>query len=272
MQTQAFEQFLLVRKGLQAITIHGYVGGARRFTSVVGNNPTREQAEQYIAVIYSSDYSYSYKANTALAVEKYMEFIGNPIRFGRRKKPKTIIKNTLTEAEVTKLIFNCKNIREKAIITLLAYSGIRNRELCTLRVRDFDAGRNIVRIIQGKGLKDGISNISPECTRILLEYLKEFPREQEDLLFTTLKHNHPYSPGDLRKLTKVVAERAKLAKRVYPHLLRHSLSVNMILRGAHVVLIQRQLRHTLLETTMHYLNSIVFGEMNEYEKHSPSYL
>jgi len=76
----------------------------------------------------------------------------------------------------------------------------------------------------------------------------------------------------LRKLIKVVAHRAKIAKRVYPHLLRHSLAVNLLIRGANIVLIQQQLRHSLLETTMHYINSIVFGFKNEYEKYVPSYI
>jgi integrase len=88
--------------------------------------------------------------NTALAVEKYMEFIGNAIIFGRQKKPKPMIIDTLSEAEVTRLIFSTKNIREKAIVSLLAYSGIRNLELCNLKVRDFMYTQNAIRIIKGK--------------------------------------------------------------------------------------------------------------------------
>lgn len=271
MQTEQFVQFLVL-KGLQDITIFGYVGGVRRFTEAVGTTPTIEQANGYMTVMYTSEYSYSYKTNTALAIEKYMEFLGSPVRFGRRKKPRTIIKHTLTEAEVTKFIFNCKNIREKAIISLLAYSGIRNKELCDLKVRDVDLGRNVIRVIQGKGLKDGISNISPDCTRILLEYLTLHPRLPDEYLFTTIVRKNRYNERDLRKLVRVVGKRAEIERRVYPHLFRHSLSVNMLLRGADVVTLKKQLRHSLLETTLTYLNSIVFGERNLYEKFAPSYL
>ena len=84
--------------------------------------------------LYQSKCSYRHKMNTALAVEKYMEYCGTPISFGRQKKPKSIIKNTLTEAEVTRLVFNCRNIKEKAVVSLLAYSGVRNKELCSLQV------------------------------------------------------------------------------------------------------------------------------------------
>lgn len=270
MDKTSFECFLVVTCGLQPITVHGYLGSARRFTKVVGKNPTLDEATKYIQVMYQSDYSYHHKLNTALGVEKYMEFIGQKIRFGRQKRPRPIIKNTLTEAEVTKLIFNCKNIREKAIISLLAYSGIRNRELCNLQVNDFDAGGNKIRVLKGKGLKDGISNISPECTNILLEYIYQF-KKQDGFLFNT-QRGKQYTGFALRKLVKVVAKRTVMSKRVYPHLFRHSLAVNLLSRGANVVLLQRQLRHSLLETTLVYINSIVFGERNDYQKYSPSYL
>ena len=133
MTNNDFEKFLTIKKGLQPITIFGYLGAVRRFKAIVGSdNPTIQQAEDYIFSFYKSSYSYTYKMGTALAVETWMSFIGLPVKFGRQKKPRTIIKNILTEAEVTKLIFSCRNIRETAIISLLAYSGIRCKEICNL--------------------------------------------------------------------------------------------------------------------------------------------
>lgn len=269
---ELFERYLIVEIGLHPITVHGYVGGAIRFTRVVGEYPDHEKVKNYIYAMYTSEYSYSHKINTALAVERYMAFIGNPIKLGRQKKPKPLIKNTLTEAEITKLIFNTKNLREKAIICLLAYSGIRNLELCNLRVKDFLYTENAVRIIKGKGVKDGISEISPECTKILLDYINLYQRKSDDFMFVTLRRSNQYKPQDTRKLVHVVAKRAKIEKRVYPHLLRHSMSANMLLRGANIVSLKNQLRHTMLETTLHYVNSIVFVEKNQYQKYSPSYL
>jgi integrase/recombinase XerD len=269
---EKFEQFLVVEKGLQAITILGYVGSVKRMAKVIGYEPTEEKIKGYVYMLYTSSYSYAHKTNSVLAIERYSEFLGRPLHLGRQKKPKQIIKNTLTEAEVTKLIFNAKNIREKAIVTLLAYSGIRNLELCSLRVRDFLPTQNAVRIIKGKGLKDGLSEISPECTEILMKYLEAFPRGQDEFFFTTLVKKHNMATGDIRKLVKVLARRAEITKRVYPHLLRHSLSVNLLLRGANIMTLKQQLRHSLVETTLHYINSIVFIEKNQFQKFVPSYI
>lgn len=264
--------FLVTRVGLMPVTVKGYLGSIKRITKVIGLNPDEHTITQYVNDLYLSDYSYHHKINTVLAIERYLEFLGRPIKFGRQRKPRTIIKDTLTEAEITKLIFITKNRREKAIISLMAYSGIRNQEICNLKVKDFLLTQNAIRIIQGKLAKDGISEVTPECSMAILEYLKEYPRNENEYLFTTLVHRNKMGTGDIRKLVKVLALRAKIEKRVYPHLLRHSLTANMLLRGADIISLKNQLRHNWLETTLHYANSIVFVEKNLYQKFAPSYI
>lgn len=267
-----FEMFLVVSRGLQAVTIQGYMGSVKRMMRVLGTDPTHEQLNQYIYDLYSSNYSYAHKTNTALGLERWTEFKGNPIQFGRQKRPRSIIKNTLTEAEITTMLFNCRDIRQKAFLSLLAYSGIRNLELCKLKVKDVLITQNAIRVINGKGLKDGISQVAPECTEILIKYLNEFPRGQEDYLFTTLQKGNRLGTGDVRKWIKIIAKRARIEKRVYPHLLRASMACNMLLRGADIVSLKTQLRHSWLDTTLVYINSIVFVEKNSYQKHCPVYI
>ena len=105
-----------------------------------------------------------------------------------------------------------------------------------------------------------------------MEYLKEYPRGPEQYLFSTLQKNNKMATGDIRKLVKIIGKRARIEKRVYPHLLRHSLTANMLLRGADIISLKNQLRHSWLETTLHYANSIVFVEKNLYQKFAPSYI
>jgi len=154
----------------------------------------------------------------------------------------------------------------------VAYAGLRNKELCNLRVQDVDFGNNSVRVLEGKGTKDGIASISAECTRILIQYLTEYPRPREEHLFTTLEHGNKYHSCDLRKLFRTVAERAGIKKRVYPHLMRHTLAMNMLARGAGIYTIKEQLRHSFVDTTLIYVNSLVPGTRNEYDKFVPSYV
>lgn len=270
---QEFSDFLLVKKGIRQITIDGYQGAAKRMMRRLGTRkPTPEQIYDYMAWFHRQNYSYSHIHNTVLALEWYMNFIGNPIKLGRQKKPRTIVKNTLSEAEVTRLLMHCKNIREKAILSLLAYSGVRNRELCSLKVNDVDMGNNTVRVLKGKGVKDRLIYFSSDCTRILLEYLRLYLRSEEDYLFTTLQRNECYTGYALRKLVKVVTRRAGFTRRIYPHLLRHTLATNMMHRGADIWTVKNQLGHVFVESTMIYLQSMPYGTQTDYSKYAPSYL
>lgn len=267
-----FEMFLVIRVSLMPVTVKGYVSAVKRIIKAIGENPDEYSVEKFVNELYTSDYSYHHKLNTVLALERYLEFLGRPTKFGRQRKPKPIIKDTLSEAEVTKLIFNSKNNREKAIVSVLAYSGIRNQEICNLKVKDFLITQNALRIIQGKFAKDGLCEISPECSMVIMEYLNEFPHQSDEFLFTTIVRRNKMATSDIRKLIKKIGRRAEIKKRVYPHLLRHSLTANMLLRGADIISLKNQLRHQWLETTLHYANSIVFVEKNLYQKFAPSYI
>lgn len=264
-----FEKFLYIQKGLQPVTVSSHLKAVARIEKKCGLN--KNAAEDFVCFLYKSAYSYTHKANQVKSIEYWFEFIGEPLRFARQQKPKPIIKQTLTEAEITKLLFCCRNIREKAIIATLAYSGIRPKELKNLKLQDFDFGSNELRVIQGKGLKDGVIYISSSCTRILLDYISVFPRKSEDLMFNTFDGLRPFNQGCLRKLVRVLAIRARLNKRVYPYLFRHSLATAMFNRGADLLTVKKQLRHAWIETTELYISSLGYCAKNQYDKFCPSY-
>ena len=272
-QLKDFAEYLLVKIGLRKITIEGYIKVVRKLLRGIGTiYPSHDQIYKFLVWMHGQNYSYSYLHNTITMIEKYMNFIGNPIQLGRQRKPKTIVKNTLSEGEITKIIFNTKSIRERAILALLSYSGIRNKELCNLRVNDVDFGNNTLRIIEGKEYKDRIVYITGECTKLLVEYLTHYSRGNSDYLFTTIRRNNKYHGNDLRKLCRVVTERAKINKRVFPYLFRHSLAMNMLNRGASILLVKDQFGHVFVESTMVYVNSSGYGIKNEYQKYAPSYI
>ncbi len=50
-------------------------------------------------------------------------------------------------------------------------------------------------------------------------------------------------------------EKARITKRVYPHLLRHSVATTLLERGMPIEQIQRFLGHSKLETTQIYAQS-----------------
>ena len=272
-QIKAFAKYLLVQKGLGKITIHGYCNSIKRVLRSLDNlSPNDKDIYDYIEWMHSKEYSYSHIVNTSLAIESYMKYIGKYVKIGRPRKPKTIVKNVLTEAQIVLLIAATKNIREKAMVTLLAYSGIRNKSFCDLKVQDIDLGNNVLKILGSKNKKDYVVCISGECSNILSNYLKEYPRLSDEYLFTSIIQKTRYSEWSLRKLIKILTKRAEINKRVYPHLIRHSLASNLLKRGANIVTIQKQLGHSRIDSTMIYLRSFPLQVQAEYNLFVPSYL
>ena len=141
--------------------------------------------------------------------------------------PNKLPEDLLSEEEVKMLIENCRNQRDKTMISLLWDTGMRVGELLNLKIRDIS-------------MSDGISHAKVSgktgerqmplafSVPYLANYLNDFRRNctQDDALFTTFEHNicsnTPIDYIHIRKMLGDLKSRTKLEKRLYPHLFRHS--------------------------------------------------
>ena len=272
-----FESFLIVEKGIGSLCAKSYSDSIKRFVRATGiEEPTMDDAIKYIMGFYSTNKSYSHIVNTCLALERYSMFLGGkPIKLGRPKKPRKIITGTLTETEIARMFAFCKDIRQKAILGVLAYTGIRNLELTRLKVADIDFRANTVFIKGGKGHKDGLVFISPACLIVIREYLLQHPRKNEQTLFFSIARNRKddtLHTDAVRKTVKKIAKRAGIKKRVWPHLFRHSLAMNMLAKGSDIYSIREQLRHSYIDTTLIYVHSSPQVMQNRYQIFCPNYI
>jgi integrase/recombinase XerD len=92
-----------------------------------------------------------------------------------------------------------KGIRDRAILAMLLFHGIRREELCKLRVRDYQRRDGIMHVrIEGKGDKVRFIPVATEAQRLLHEYLKasEHGEDLEGPLFRPVKNN---TISELRK-------------------------------------------------------------------------
>jgi integrase len=143
-----FARHLHARRGLAEATVHNYVSAIRRLAPVIGLQSTPKAVELYIERMHKAGASYSHIVSTSIALEVYCAFIGGPIKLGRPQKPHHLVRGTLSEAEITLLI------------AALAYAGLRNRELCRLRIRDVDLGGQTLHVQATKMQKDRYTHIS----------------------------------------------------------------------------------------------------------------
>lgn len=267
---EAFYSHLSIKRAFGDVTIEGYRRTLTKFLKE--SQPKCECVEKYILDMKERKYSYSHIRNTIVILENYMAFIRRPIKLGRMRRPKPIVKDILTEGEVARILAACKNSREKTMLALLTYSGMRNKELCSLKTGSISLDEGVIRIFDGKGSKDRLVYITRECAKILMEYLQCFPRSKEGFLITTLVKGNHYKGQDLRKMVKVVSKRAKVNKRVYPHLFRHSLASHLVSRNCSLVTLQNLLGHSQLNTTAIYIRSFPQKIQAEYQYLVPNYI
>ena len=272
-KTEKFYDNLLL-KGFEKITIENYKRILIKFfKDIQTQKPKSEQAEEYLIEMRKKDYSYSHIKNTITIIKSYMRFIKQPIKIEYPRRPQTLpSKDILTEGEIARMIAETKNSREKAMLSILVFNGLRNKEVCSLKVKDIDFENSVIKVFGGKFQKDRIVPMTKDIYKILLEYLKDYPRNENDYLFTTLVKNNQYAGGDLRKRVKVIAKRAKIKKRVYPHLMRHSLITHLLEKGMNIIAVQQLAGHSNIKTTMQYTHFSPKRIIQEYQFHIPSYI
>lgn len=188
---------------------------------------------------------------------------------GRLRKPKRRVHGTLSEAEVTLLIHAARTLREKAMITALAYAGLRNRELGRLRISDVNLSGRCLSVREAKPQKDRHAHIAAPCVALLSEYMRD-RRSAGQSPPSLLRSSKPYAPQNTPRLIRTTAKRASLVKRIYPHLLRHSLANNLLHRGVTFWLSGDQLGHAFVETTMIYVHSDPELAQQHYQMYAPS--
>nr|WP_154749587.1 tyrosine-type recombinase/integrase [Planomicrobium sp. YIM 101495] len=149
--------------------------------------------------------------------------------------------------------------RNKAIIALLADTGIRAMELRTLKTASFSETKILV---NGKGNKERIIFISPALKRILIKYERLRKQNFKDRQ-TTDEYFLSYQGRGLSHvaLDSVVKQAGKRAgvegKRVSPHTFRHFYAVQWLDNtNMDVYSLSRLLGHSDISVTQRYLHSM----------------
>lgn len=162
----------------------------------------------------------------------------------------------LTVEEVRRLIDSARNLMDRTMLMVLYSTGMRNRELRGLQVRDIDSQSMLIHIQYGKGGRDRYVPLRPK----LLETLREYYRwmKPKTWLFPGTvdgwRADKPITPKVVWEACQSAAERAKIDKHVSAHLLRHSYATHLLEAGADLRTIQLLLGHVKLEHTVIYLH------------------
>jgi integrase/recombinase XerD len=138
-------------------------------------------------------------------------------------------------------------------VRLMVATGIRVGELCKLRIDEIAPDGSSLRI-HGKGSRDRVAYISDTTLRRDLRQLVRDRRHADGgggALFVN-RHRAPMKPQSIRSKLRRHAGEIGLARRVTPHMLRHTAATLLIETGVDIRFVQRLLGHSSIATTEIY--------------------
>lgn len=165
----------------------------------------------------------------------------------------------LTEPERKRVLKQGLSRRDRAILTLFLYSGLRCNELRMLDVEDLDFEAMTIFVRYGKRSKQRIVPLHAEAAAAVDAYLSppgspfEGGRRTTGPVFLS-ERKQRISLRRLRSLIKNLGQHANLRKDLHPHALRHSFAVALLEANVDLETIRDLLGHDSIETTSIYLH------------------
>jgi len=220
-------------------TIARRLGELRYMLLLLGNvdakKATREDMENVIRLTNRSKMANISKRKSKMTLRAFYKYLFQSntypdvvswIDLGKDDSHK-LPEDMLTEDDIERLIGVCKNQRDKTLVALLWDTGMRVGELLNLKVRDVKLTDNVSFVMVSGKTGDRRVPITFSVP-YLANYINNFRQNtlQDDPLLCTFKHNTisntPMDYPNVRKLLSDLKIRAKLQKRLYAHLFRHS--------------------------------------------------
>jgi site-specific recombinase XerD len=160
---------------------------------------------------------------------------------------------TINAIDVTTSI----GVRDRALMLLLATTGLRNKEVRTLELRDIHWRQGEVLVRRTKAHRDRVVPLLSEAGAALADYvLQARPKTENVRLF--LCHTPPVRPlgysGTVSRIVRCRLEQSGLKlSRAGAHLLRHSLATRLVGRKRPIKEVADLLGHQSIDTTAIYV-------------------
>jgi len=157
----------------------------------------------------------------------------------------------LSGTEVDKLLESLESTTYRAIVMTAYAVGLRVSEVCRLETGDIDPKRKVIHIRHGKGGRDRYVPLPERVHLVLREYWKAV-RPKGPQLFPGREAGRCVSHAAVRANLKTGAVKARITKRVTPHVMRHSFATHLLELGTDIRVIQMLLGHRSIRTTLRY--------------------
>jgi len=176
--------------------------------------------------------------------------IKSPVKRIHKVKTASNIKETYSDEALELIRDSCTEIRDLAMIDMLASTGMRIGEMVLLNRADIDFNEREC-VVFGKGDKERVVYFDAR-TKIHLQNYLESRTDDNPALFVTLRAPHNrISIGGIEVRLREFGKRLGLNK-VHPHKFRRTLATMAIDKGMPIEQLQQLLGHRRIDTTLQY--------------------
>lgn len=176
--------------------------------------------------------------------------VKSPVRRIHKVKTGSSIKETYSDEELELMRDGCSELRDLAMIDMLASTGMRIGEMVLLNKADINfAERECV--VFGKGDKERVVYFDAR-TKIHLKNYIDSRTDGNPALFVTLRAPHErIKIGGVESRLRDIGNTLGIEK-VHPHKFRRTLATMAIDKGMPIEQLQQLLGHKRIDTTLHY--------------------
>lgn len=174
----------------------------------------------------------------------------SPVRRIHKVKTGTNIKETYTDEALELMRDNCTELRDLAIIDMLASTGMRVGEMVLLNREDINFNEREC-VVFGKGDKERIVYFDARTKIHLLNYLNSRDDNNPALFVSLQKPYNRLQISGVEVRLRQYGKRLGLNK-VHPHKFRRTLATMAIDKGMPIEQLQQLLGHRRIDTTLQY--------------------
>ena len=174
----------------------------------------------------------------------------SPVRRIHKVKTASNIKETYSDETLELMRDSCTEMRDLAMIDLLASTGMRVGEMVLLNREDIDFNERECAVF-GKGDKERMVYFDARTKLHLQSYL-DSRTDENAALFVSLKAPHRrLTIGGVETRLRELGKRLGVSK-VHPHKFRRTLATMAIDKGMPIEQLQQLLGHKRIDTTLQY--------------------
>lgn len=189
----------------------------------------------------------------------------SPVRRIHKIKADKPIKEIISDEGLELLRDACSEIRDLAMVDLLASTGIRVGELVGLNREDINFHEREC-VVLGKGGSERIVYFDARTKIHLLNYMDSRDDDNPALFVSLALTRERLQIGGVETRLREIGKRADMQK-VHPHKFRRTLATRAIDKGMPIEQVQRLLGHVKIDTTMHYAMVNQINVKNSHRKY-----